>query len=404
MPSMKIIKRGLEEERQLRNQIFNALHGDMVDPVRRQVEESRHGSYFRSRMEGNSLRVEKALMKNLFTLFEEVKKKLNFKEDVDLDATGDAEINAYSVESESKKEPHIINLNSGLVELMTTDELRFVLGHELGHIINRDAQLNRLIRFVYPPKETDVPDILENKYRLWSQLCELAADRYGYMAIPDIETCVSAFFKMSSGLNIKRLDLDMHAYIKENRKNLEYFLDGDGVSLDNHPVNPIRVQALYLFATDDTANGEMRKLIEILYKTETTEINRLKPYLVASSGLIVTNADGQATDDEIEHILDILSRFVMFPKAFLQEVADGDVSETFRNSLERILEIDPTYGENLMGYLFELVFSDSTISKEEIETIYQIGKEFLDLSEGEISQLFADKIQHDFIPDFKAMC
>ena len=43
-------------------------------------------------------------------------------------------------------------------------------------------------------------------------------------------------------------------------------------------------------------------------------------------------------------------------------------------------------------------------SKEEIETIYQIGKEFLDLSEGEISQLFADKIQHDFIPDFKAMC
>ena len=79
MPSMKIIKRGLEEERQLRNQIFNALHGDMVDPVRRQVEESRHGSYFRSRMEGNSLRVEKALMKNLFTLFEEVKKKLNFK-------------------------------------------------------------------------------------------------------------------------------------------------------------------------------------------------------------------------------------------------------------------------------------------------------------------------------------
>ena len=158
MPSMKIIKRGLEEERQLRNQIFNALHGDMVDPVRRQVEESRHGSYFRSRMEGNSIRVEKALMKNLYTLFEEVKKKLNFKEDVDLYVTGDAEINAYSVESESKKEPHIINLNSGLVELMTTDELRFVLGHELGHIINRDAQLNRLIRFVYPPKETDVPD------------------------------------------------------------------------------------------------------------------------------------------------------------------------------------------------------------------------------------------------------
>lgn len=404
MPSIEIITRGLEEERQLRDQIFNALHGDMVDPVRRQVEESKHGSYFRSRMEGNSLRVEKGLMKNLYNLFEEVKHKLNFKEKVDLYVTGDAEINAYSVESESEKEPHIINLNSGLVELMTSDELRFVLGHELGHIISKDAKLNRLIRFVYPPKETEVPDILENKYRLWSQLCELIADRYGYMAIPDIETCVSAFFKMSSGLNIKRLDLDMHAYIKENRKNLEYFLEGDGVSLDDHPVNPIRVQALHLFATDDTANGEMRKLIQILYKTETTEINRLKPYLVASSGLIVTSSGGNATDDEIEHILDILSRFVMFPKAFLEEVSEGDVEAIFHESLERILEIDPTYGENLMGYLFELAFSDRTISKAEIDAIYQIGENLLDLSEGEISQLFAEKIQHDFIPDFKAMC
>ena len=401
---MKTITRGLEEEKQLRSQIYHALHGEIVDPVRRQVEESMHGSYFRSRMEGNSLRVEKGLMKSLYALFEDVKDKLGFKEKVDLYVTGNADINAFSVLAERKGEPHIINLNSGLVELMTHDELRFVLGHELGHIINKDSELNQLIRFVYPPDDTELPPVLENKVRLWSQLCELIADRYGYMAIPDIETCVSAFFKMSSGLNIKRLDLDMHAYVKENRKNLEYFMEGDGVSLDEHPVNPIRVQALHLFAQDDTANGEMRQLVEILYKTETTEINRLKPYLVASSGLIVTNADGQATEDEIEHILSILSRFHMFPKQFLQEVADGDVQEIFETSLDRILELDPAYGEHIMGYLFELAFADRTISKDEIDVIYQIGQEYLDLSEGEISQLFAEKIQKEFVPDFRAMC
>ena len=404
MPTMKTITRGLEEEKQLRSQIYHALHGEIVDPVRRQVEESKHGSYFRSRMEGNSLRVEKGLMKSLYALFEDVKEKLGFKEKVDLYVTGNADINAFSVLAERKGEPHIINLNSGLVELMTHDELRFVLGHELGHIINKDSELNQLIRFVYPPDDTELPPVLENKVRLWSQLCELIADRYGYMAIPDIETCVSAFFKMSSGLNIKRLDLDMHAYVKENRKNLEYFMEGDGVSLDEHPVNPIRVQALHLFAEDDTANGEMRQLVEILYKTETTEINRLKPYLVASSGLIVTNADGQATEDEIEHILSILSRFHMFPKQFLQEVADGDVQGIFESSLDRILELDPTYGEHIMGYLFELAFADRTISKDEIDVIYQIGQEYLDLSEGEISQLFAEKIQKEFVPDFRAMC
>ena len=401
---MNIITCGLEEEGRLREQIFGALHGDIVDPVRRQVEESKHGSYFRSRMEGSSLRVEKGLMKGLYKLFEDVKNKLGFTEKVDLYVTGNATINAFSVLSEQANEPHIINLNSGLVELMTSDELRFVLGHELGHIINRDSELDRLIRFVYPPDDTELPPILENKVRLWSQLCELIADRYGYMAIPDIETCVSAFFKMSSGLNIKRLDLDMHAYVKENRKNLEYFMEGDGVSLDDHPVNPIRVQALHLFALDDTANGEMRQLVEILYKTETTEIDRLKPYLVAASGLIVANADGQATEDEIEHILSILSRFHMFPKQFLQEVAEGDVKGIFESSLDRILELDPSYGENIMGYLFELAFADRTISKDEIDVIYQIGQAYLDLSEGEISRLFAEKIQKEFVPDFRAMC
>lgn len=70
---MKTITRGLEEEKQLRSQIYHALHGEIVDPVRRQVEESKHGSYFRSRMEGNSLRVEKGLMKSLYALFEDVR-------------------------------------------------------------------------------------------------------------------------------------------------------------------------------------------------------------------------------------------------------------------------------------------------------------------------------------------
>ena len=156
---MNIITRGLEEEMQLRDQIFGALHGDIVDPVRRQVEESKHGSYFRSRMEGSSLRVEKGLMKGLYRLFEDVKDKLGFTEKVDLYVTGNASINAFSVLSEQEKDPHIINLNSGLVELMTSDELRFVLGHELGHIINRDSELDRLIHFVYPPDETELPSV-----------------------------------------------------------------------------------------------------------------------------------------------------------------------------------------------------------------------------------------------------
>ncbi len=72
-------------------------------------------------------------------------------------------------------------------------------------------------------------------------------------------------------------------------------------------------------------------------------------------------------------------------------------------ALEKIT-LDPSYGDHLMGYLFELAFADKTISKAGINIIYRIGQEYLDLSEGEISQLFAEKIQEDFVPDFRAKC
>ena len=56
-----------------------------------------------------------------------------------------------------------------------------------------------------------------------------------------------------------------------------------------------------------------------------------------------------------------------------------------------------------MGYFFELAFADRTISKTETDIIYRIGQEYLDLMEGEIIRLFAEKIQEDFVPDFRAM-
>ena len=162
--------------------------------------------------------------------------------------TGDASVNAWTIASPREGEPHIVNINSGLVNIMTDDELRFVIGHELGHLINRNTEMKRLIGFIFPP-ESNPPLMLQYKIRLWEQLSELAADRYGYMAVENLNTCLSAFFKMTSGLDVSKINMQLDVYLEENLKHLEYFLHDKGVSRDTHPVNPIRVQALNLFAT-----------------------------------------------------------------------------------------------------------------------------------------------------------
>ncbi len=89
---------------------------------------------------------------------------------VDFYVTGNSTINAFSIASEDAGHPHIVNVNSELFNLMSEDELRFVIGHELGHLINQDTALKRLIYFVYPPQTTTPPVTLQFKIHLHDDL------------------------------------------------------------------------------------------------------------------------------------------------------------------------------------------------------------------------------------------
>ena len=179
----------IELEQALNKQIYDALQGGVVEEVLRQLRTDAADSYWRSTLEGHSFKVEKSLLEHLYDLFYDVKKQLGYEEPVDFYITGDASVNAFSVAAEGEGSPHIVNINSALVELMTDDELRFVIGHELGHLMNRNTALLRLIHFVFPP-DSNMPLALQHKIRLWQQLSELVADRYGYMAVGSLPVCV----------------------------------------------------------------------------------------------------------------------------------------------------------------------------------------------------------------------
>ena len=74
--------------------------------------------------------------------------------------------------------------------------MRFVLGHELGHILSRNANKMKLFKFMFPSWDS-VPVLLKHKYRLWTQLSELTADRFGMIAMHKLNLCLSAFFTLS---------------------------------------------------------------------------------------------------------------------------------------------------------------------------------------------------------------
>lgn len=392
-------------ERQVAEQIYNALQGPVVGEVLKQLDDTKSDAWWRSNMEGHSLKVAKELLPDVYELCNEVKQKLGYTEKVDFYITGDSTVNAFSVASEKDDEPNIVNINSGLFDLMTRDELRFVIGHELGHLINKDTALSRLIGFVFPGTSTP-PITLIYKIRLHSQLAELVADRYGYIATENLESCVTAFFKMASGLDLAKMNVSLEALLEDNTRRLDYFLNDKGTSRASHPVNPIRVQALNLFANSESQaelDGGMEKLISILLKVGDSEQDEHLARFIATAGLIVANSDGSVSKEEIDEIIENLSALKIFPMKFLEEINNGNVGEIFSDSVTNLMNINPGLREGMLRYMIDVVMADKNIDKAEIDLIYKFGED-IGFSTIEIANIVASAIQQKFIPSLESLC
>lgn len=397
-------------EREMAKQIYEALQGQVLEEVLAKLPSSNDDAAWRSNMEGHSLKVEKELLKDVYELCHEVQDSLGYTGKVDYYITGNTDVNAFSVASADEDHPSIVNINSGLFSLMNTDELKFVIGHELGHLINRDTALSRLIRFVFPDG-SKVPVSLQYKIRLHSQLAELVADRYGFLAVGDLYSCVSAFFKMASGLDIAKVGVSLDALIADNNKHLEYFLHDEGTSAATHPVNPIRVQALNLYATCETEeqlNEGVKELISILLKLGDGKISEHIARFMASAGLIVagidTNNEEGLADEEIDHILENLSGFKFFPREFLQQIANSEnIGEILQDSVYNIMNQNPGLRDGMLDFMISTVLADKKINQSEVDLLYNFGN-MVQLSEMEVAQAIAQKIQQNFVPGIDAIC
>jgi len=405
-PAKTMLNPNIELEQFLSSQIYNALHGELVNNIISISSYDQSGDKIRSAMEGHSFKVEKRLMGQLYDLLYDVKRKLGFQDPVDFYITGDSTVNAWTIASPREGEPHIVNINSGLINIMTDDELRFVVGHELGHLINKNTEMRRLIGFVFPPESTP-PLMLQYKIRLWEQLSELSADRYGYMAVENLNTCLSAFFKMTSGLDVSKINMQLDIYLEENLKHLEYFLHDKGLSRDTHPVNPIRVQALNLFATsstDEALKKAMEEIIASLMKITNDEVDYYLSYFIASAGLIAMNIDGEVTHEEVETVLNNLAAFQIFPRQFLDDVNKQNVVEIFNSSIDEVLKRNPDAREGMFSYMISLLLADKSLNQEEVDFLFKVGEQSFGFSQKEVANRLAIAIQRNFIPSYEAIC
>jgi len=108
----------------------------------------------------------------------------------------------------------LVVLNSGIVELLDEEELRFLIAHELGHAVSGHAVyqtlLQRLIQlsgvlYAIPLGGLGVRAIMAALME-WARKAELSADRAGLLATQDPAVAFRVHMKLASGGHLDDLD------------------------------------------------------------------------------------------------------------------------------------------------------------------------------------------------------
>jgi len=162
------------------------------------------------------------------------------------------ELNAYTF---GMDKPNAIVLYSSLFHLMDADELRFIVGHEMGHVALGHTWLHSLVGgLAGVPSSLGAAVIVSLAFRSWNRACEYSADRAGLLACGKVNKAISALVKLVNH------EADTPEEIEETLRIIEREDDQlDNILLETlmtHPMTIKRIENLRSYS----ASAEYQKL------------------------------------------------------------------------------------------------------------------------------------------------
>jgi len=402
----------LDFEKQLTQELYDQFDAGIISGLLKEAKIEQDQTHLKALLDGNSFKISAAMFSKMHRLCQEVLSALDFHEKVDFYISNNMEINCYAIYNENHQN-HIVIINSPIVEKFDDDEIKFILGHEIGHLISENAKLRRIINYVYPDY-ANAPLIFKNKIDLWEKLSELTADRFGYIASPNFEKCVTNFFKLSSGLNLDKLEFNSKSYLLEIDAIIKNMQENPVNIVTSHPINPIRIKALDLFRNsrlyknidnadvekDETLSNNMVEYLSLLIQAGSSGLDYYRKNFLAAGGLIIASADQRIDDIESNKIITTLAGYTVFSKEFYYEMwnSEKDLQVVFEEAINTILSVNPGERHIMFSYLVELAISDNEIFKTETDLLFIIGEQYFNFERKEIAQMITNEIRSRYVP------
>jgi Zn-dependent protease with chaperone function/uncharacterized tellurite resistance protein B-like protein len=300
--------------------------------------------------------------------------------------------------SRGRAGPLVIGFSSRLLDEFDEGELRFVLGHEIGHALYDHFGIPMPITAtIEDVGGTLVSRSVQLRLFVWCRAAEVSADRAGLLCCRDPQVGATAFFKLASGLARPSVQSDLDAFAAQidslastpSAMN-ERVSDDDTLDcFSTHPYTPVRVRALVAFgrsrafkslmggapASDGLTDDEVEQVVErdlslmepSYLEERTAESERMRRGLYCA-GIAVAAAHGDVSAPEIGALRALLgAREAVAPsdtRAVIEEL-DRLIGELASSSLARRAQ--------LIQHLTVIAGADGHVAEEEYAVMADIA-------------------------------
>ena len=366
--------------------------GDYLATAEEQARDRDRG--LRQQLLKDGIRLSEPISPRIFRLFREVCETVGTQTSIEVFCLPDTRVNAFaSLDIQEKGNFTLVAVTAGALELLTDAELKAILGHEVGHLAFEHNRLNSLVSTdENNPSMTVLPPLGESLFLRWRRKAEISCDRIGLLAAGDFDVAARALLRATFGLSEKNLNLDVEALlaqIEEIRQRPE-LLDE---AFASHPLLPIRLKALDLFARSEKARrngfgpsspeaaplddaaleGGVDQLLLLTRRYPWKPLEQAKMRAIALAGALLLSADGDCSSDEIKILIQTLHHFTDEPEK--EVVTDREeIGRRLPQEME-VLKRDGTEADRIfvLSRLADIALADGALMREEGATIPKIA-------------------------------
>ena len=154
--------------------------------------------------------------------------------------------NAFSISQGANNV--LLAISSSLIKILDHAEMKFLIGHELGHSLFSHSELTHLGHS-------------QMDYQSSKSLreMEISADRIGYLCAGSLENSITAMMKIASGLDGQFLNQDIRPFLDQS-VSVSSQLANLPFSKSTHPPLPLRARALVWISTINRPSSEISNI------------------------------------------------------------------------------------------------------------------------------------------------